>query len=211
MRYIYLPDSYDYNLINLKFNDFKEFVDLQVLYRNCIEKILMSNISFIKLEEYILSQGVDIPKVDDKEYNFYHKYSTLGSDYIFLRNNIHIERLSREELERLKSNSNLDINFYLETIAKVLFEAGDETFFGPAIAENSVKSNSLVFEFSFDQSKCSSLGQLNKIHEIIEKIFKMMDKELKEKLNLESSFIIYRAIPDYYYSDSYPLSYNLIC
>ena len=199
MKYIYMPDTYNYNLINQNFKNEEDFINAQVKYRMEIEKIIKNYIDFTNIDKYIKSKNIEVPKVLDKEYNFYHKYSTLGSDYIYLRNNYHVENLSTEELEYLINSSNIESNFFNKTIKKVMFE--NNTFFGSATDENLVSSNSLIFEFSYDQTKCKDLEQLHKIKEIIKDISEKIKTNMKNLFNLNCSFIIYNSIPDYYYNE----------
>ena len=71
MKYKYIPNSYDNSKIEEKFKE-DEFVELQVKYRNYLESILNKFIDFNKIDEKI-KEVINIPKVEDKEYNFYHK------------------------------------------------------------------------------------------------------------------------------------------
>lgn len=198
MEYVYSPDSYNYNLINEKFKSNQEFVELQIAYRTGLEKLLKEVIDFKEIEAYILNSGVDVPKVNDKEYNFYHKYSTLESDYLFLRNNFHVENLSKEELDNLRNSSKCDLDFFKKTLNNVIFEAGDATFFGIPVPTNLVKSKSIVFEFAYNQLECETIEQLVKIQGISDNIFKVLESRIRNNLNLDSSFVVYQAVVDYY-------------
>ena len=92
-----------------------------------IEEVLKSLINFKELDDYC-TKKMQIPINDDWEDNFYHKFSTLNSKYIFLRNNIHIEKLKNEDIEKIKRaifNENLlDKEFVLRTLKEILYENG---------------------------------------------------------------------------------------
>ena len=95
----FFPESYNFKLMVEKGLNKELFFKLQIKYKNDFEKLLMKIIDFKKIDDYINGYGYNIPFVDDFDYNFYHKYSVLGSKYIFFRNNIHIENLSLEEIK----------------------------------------------------------------------------------------------------------------
>ena len=86
-----------------------------------------------QINKYINDSKVDIPRIKDKEYNFYHLSSNLNSNYIYLRNNIHIENLTNEEILYLVNNDNFSDDFIINTYQRVLYEEGDATYFGICI------------------------------------------------------------------------------
>jgi len=195
MYYKYIPDSFDYNLINSRFSN-DEFLSLQIKYRTIIEKILIDYIDFEDIDKRI-NNNVVLPKIEDLDYNFYHKFSSLNSNYLYLRNNIHIEKLSSEEMEILK-NGKVDKNFIVSTLSKVLFEDGDESCFGSPRLENIVNCKGLIFEFAYDSMKINSLSDLIKIDKMIEEI-KVYLKSIIEKIfRLPASLVINKSLSNIY-------------
>lgn len=202
MKYTYIPNSYNPKTIESKFKNEEDFVAVQVLYRHGLEELIKKFIDFKQLDEYILLKKVIVPKVEDKEYNFYHKYSSLESDYIFLRNNFHVENLSEEEIRMLREGDiNGNVDFFASTLANVLFEDGTNTFFGPPSDSTEVNSQSVVFEFAYDQTVCTDLGQLRDIEQIGKEVFKQIEEYMKKFFNLPTSFLVYKSIPDLYYRE----------
>ena len=123
MNYKFIPDSIKIDdSIPLNYS-LDEFLELQISYKQSFEKILTDIVDFAYFDNWVKNTINDLPIVNDKEANFYRKFSTLNSDYIYLRNNIHIEKLDFKELNELRSNVNKD--FLLRTYKKVLFEGGD--------------------------------------------------------------------------------------
>lgn len=202
MEYIYIPDSYNNSMIESKFKDREEFLSLQVLYRKYLESLLSSFVDFQKIDLYIQQKQVVIPRVKDEKYNFYHKYSNLGSEYLFLRNNFHVENLSPEEIVLLKHPSTANnVDFIRQTLSRVIFEEGDFTFFGPPTNSTEVKSKSIVFEFAYNQTECVDLKQLKAIEEITKEVFAQLTEYMKKFFNLPVSFLVYKSIPDLYYRE----------
>ena len=190
---IYIPDSYDYKKLEEMGISDEEFLNLQVKYREGFETYLKDLIDFNEINSYILTKG-ELPKVDDEDRNFYHKYSTLGSNYIFLRSNVHIERLTPEEINILKLNPTSE--FYQKTYDRVLFETTEEIniMIGSAIPEHIVKGRSIIIEFSHDMKKENS-EQMMKADEI-SKYLKELIEKYGEARGIPISFIEYKAIPD---------------
>lgn len=150
MLYQYSPSSYyERDMNKLTLSD-QEFVDCQVKYRAAIEKKLKEKINFQEIDREM--EEHQVPIINDMDYNFYHKFSTLDSKYIFLRNNYHIERLSPEDLEYLqaclKNNQELGDEFLKRTFETVLYETGDLAMLGVPLDENVVPAKSLMFEFA---------------------------------------------------------------
>ncbi|MBR2587823.1 MAG: hypothetical protein IKD77_01285 [Bacilli bacterium] len=195
MKYNYYPDSFNYNLIKSNFADEDEFINLSVKYKQHLENILNKIIDFKKINDLIKSKNIEIPLVEDKQYNFYHKYSVLNSDYIFLRNNIHLENLSVDELNELKNG--VDDKFIMNTLQKVIYEKGDKTFVGIPNDFSMVDSKSVFIEFAYDQKKCESIDQLRNIGEIVNTVFDYIEKDLS-KYKMPLSLTVYDAIPDIY-------------
>lgn len=194
MNYKFLPDSVKFDdSIPLNYS-LDEFLELQISYKQSFEKILKGIVDFADFDNWIKSNINDLPIVNDKEANFYRKFSTLGSDYVYLRNNIHIEKLDFKELDELRSNVNKD--FLLRTYKKVLFEDGDYTFFGPATDMDLVASKSLVFEFAFDAKECATLDKSNFFNHYKENILEFIAKPIADALNCDVSLHRYSAIPE---------------
>lgn len=198
MNYVYIPDSYNNNLIKEKYKSEEEFLNIQILYRQKFESILKKYIDFKSIDIVIKNKNINIPEVEDTEYNFYHKYTTLDSKYVFLRNNFHVENLTKDEIKRLLTNDINDVTFFNSTLSKVIFEDGDETFFGIPTDEVKIKSRSLVFEFAFDQTKIENIEELKEINNIIKQTEEYLKENIKGVFRATPSFIVYNSIPNLY-------------
>lgn len=190
----YIPNTYDEEKINQNFNSYESFLNLQMKYREEFERIIKENVNLSFINETI--KDLNIPKVNDQDYNFYHKFSTLNNDYLFLRNNFHVENLTPDELTELIFDESLNPSFFQKTLEKVLFEKEDHFYAGKPLNQNQVNSKSLVFEFAYDETKCESLQQINDIKLAITKIFTELEKKVKEIIGLNCSFVIYNYYED---------------
>ena len=194
MKYKFMPDTLFY--FKMDGISFEEYLELQNKYRVELEKILMEYVDFSEIDRKI-KQEIDLPVLDDKEYNYYHKFSTLKSNYIYLRNNYHIENLSTEELQKLRSDF-IDKKIINDTFSKVLFEEGDYTFFGIPVMDYSAPSKSMVFEFAYDQIQLKTIPELSIVDKIFEEISSSIQKNVESSFPVSVSFIRYNGIPDIY-------------
>lgn len=107
----------------------RTYLYLTTVYR----KLLNAYVAFEGLRKYDIalheSQRVPVP-VPECDQDFYQRYSNADLIYFYVRNNTHIERLSREELGFLRErvserNAVLDLDSYhfvADTFAKVIRE-----------------------------------------------------------------------------------------
>ena len=192
MKYIIIPNTVNYNKINNITED--RFIELQIKYRNYFNKILNKLIDFESIDKE-LNNIVELPQIEDTEYNFYHINSNLNSKYLFLRNNIHIENLTKEELEKLE-NDNFDESFIQSTIEKVLFEEEDNTFFGLTAENFLAKSKSIVLELSFERTRLKGIEARVKSRDCID-MLKNKFSNIKV-FNIPVSIVVYEGLPDIY-------------
>ena len=188
----YIPDT----CFNDNRVDNELYLILQIRYRNGFIKYLSQFIDF-KSVCNLFDESI-IPSIDDEKYNFYHRNSLLHNKYLYIRNNIHIEKLSNEELLNIKSldDKYLNNNFYENTYKKVMFEEGSLTSYGLyPTNENLKKSQAIIFEFAYDQKKCESIEQLKQISSIISKAKNMLQDSM-DKANINVDFLVYKCIPD---------------
>lgn len=197
---IYIPNTYNNDLVGLRFYDLDEFVRLQKKYRKALEEYLDKRVHLKEVEQTILDSGLDIPKVEDQEYNFYHQSEVLTSGYLFVRNNIHIEKLSEEDLKYLKETPVLDEKFIEGTIPTVIFEDGYHTFFGNPTDENRVDCKSVIMEFTYDMVRCKDDEVLFGTMRLKDKIQELLQERFKQA-QIPLSYLVYVQIPDYFIED----------
>ena len=80
MQYKYIPNSIKI-IDNISYDD---FLKLQIKYRESLEALIKKYVSFEEVDKIIENLNFSIPLIQDQEYNFYHKFSTLGSKYVFI-------------------------------------------------------------------------------------------------------------------------------
>ncbi len=177
MSYKYIPETINFKLYTEKYKDYDSFLQDQILYRQIFEEYLRTKVSFEEIDKYIETNNISIPLIEDKDINFYHKFSHLGSNYLFLRNNIHVEKLNPEEIIELHNLKNPE-QFILKTYEKVLYEDGDFVFAGVPMDETLVASKSIFFEFAFQLAKIEDIKTLKEIKKIETKILAFLKTNL---------------------------------
>lgn len=138
------PESYDMKLAKEKeLTDKEEITDkylkLQALYKKTLGELLVAVLELDSFDNELASNELEFIEVPDKEKGFYQKYDTLGLKYIYLRNNIHIEKLSIEDVKILKSALASEDNTAQEQLYKMIARTYPEvikiTFTNPEDAD----------------------------------------------------------------------------
>ncbi len=194
MEYKFIPDSFDDEAIEQRFGTRERFTNLQIKYKQKFESLLLPFLKIGDLMAMIQSQNVEIPLIDDSKANFYRGYSMLQNPYIYVRNNYHVENLTNEEIAILERQDIIPLEFFTKSLERVLFEEGDITFYGTPRDEVACPSQSLVFEFAYDQVKCESVEQLIEIEKVIEQC-KLFIRNNLARTNIPVSFVVYDGIP----------------
>jgi len=198
MKYKFIPNTIVFDE-SLQITE-EEFYSMQIKYKQDLEKILKKIFDFNSVDKMILSSNYEIPPMNDDGNNFYRDSSTLSSDYLYLRNNIHIERLSREELEYIKirigNKENLEENFIYKTLDRVIFEDGEKTILGNPISRDIVQSKSIMFEIAYDSKKCKRIEEITFIENYAKELLESLRKAIQPVIGKEISMHVYDGIPE---------------
>ena len=102
-----LPSSYNISLAAEKHlttpTEFGEkYLYMQALYRKAFEQYLSERLSLQQFDDILANS--DMRFVPMRVGDFHQEYSTFGFKYIYLRDNLAIERLSKEELYVLQTH-----------------------------------------------------------------------------------------------------------
>lgn len=198
MKYKYIPNNFKRKDILEKFSSEDEFIKCQAKYKLEFEKLLVKQFDIEPIVDYVDSQKNYVPKMSDVDYNFYHKFSGLGSDYIYIRNNYHVERLDRGEIKTLLKEESPSVSFFNNNWYKVLFDGVGKSVYGIPLAETILNSQTVIFEFAYDQKKCKDLVQLNQIDNLIDSV-KTQLKQRFDKANIATSYLTYDGITDLFF------------
>lgn len=125
----------------------ENYLKLYKLYNNLLVQYLIKKYDLNLYDKMIKDSNRLFTKVDTNDMDIYQYVSSKYLDYLYIRNNIYIEKLSQEELLYLSSTKELlDSNneqFIEKTYKKVIFE-NEYTMYGPDNSKYLKKPNTLI-------------------------------------------------------------------
>ena len=125
----------------------ESYLKLYSLYNNLLIQYLIKKYNLNLYDEMIQNSKRNFKKVDTKDMDIYQYTSSKYLNYLYIRNNIYIEKLSKEELLYLSNTKEiLDYNneqFIEKTYKKIILE-NEYTMYGPDNPKYFKKPNTLV-------------------------------------------------------------------
>ena len=105
--YPIFPLNYDIRLARRKGltagdNFSREYLNMQALYRKALELYLEETLNLSEFDESLANSELGFVPLPEKNMGFHQKYSYFDFQFIYLRNNLPIERLDKEELDILR-------------------------------------------------------------------------------------------------------------
>lgn len=135
---------------SLNENDKNNYLKLYSLYNELLYCFLIKKLELKKYDDMISNSFVGFTKVEEKDMDIYQYLSSNYLRFLYIRNNIYIERLTSEEINKLLSfsnnyNSEEVLDFINNTYKKVMFESPDgTTMYGPDNLRFIKPSNSIM-------------------------------------------------------------------
>ena len=125
---------------------YKKYCDMFISF--LIDRLKLDDIenSMSKDENYLLP-------LKEKDYDFYQQLSSDKMKYLYLRNNLYIERLSSEEVKVLDESTEFNDSFIENTFQKVISDYPNEnvtTNYGPDSSKYYVNSNNIILGLRID-------------------------------------------------------------
>lgn len=204
MKYEYYPNTIDLKLINQK-KILSEFVLLQKKYVESFEFYIMKKINVKKYDLMLTEFSEDIHYIPDISNNIYKKCSYFESNYFYLRNNIHIERLKIEEINEIRkaiaNHSILPFSFIKNTIYLMIDEGIKKISYGYDNLDDYFEPDIFIFEFSYFSLKINDVKNFITIKNHFEKIANSFCQEFNEVFNCKSTYRLYTGLPLLYNID----------
>jgi len=136
----------------------ENYIKLYNIYRNFFSQYFIKVLNLKNKDNIIKESNLDFKKINSKDMDMYQYFTKEELDYIYLRNNIYIEKLNSEELDFLNKYITYDDlkldeqieRFIKNTFEKVIFEdiTGDNKIayisYGTDSFKYYLKNNSLV-------------------------------------------------------------------
>ena len=186
--------------------DYSQYKELIKKYKYVLEYYIDSKINLSKYEELINNSGLYIGK--NNKYKVLNEF--LNLDYIFLINNLFVEKLSVEDINLLmtkfdKNNiSNELIDVIDKTYKDVIYDnyiKGEykkniyKVCYGPVVPFNMTDNNAIVFKIYYGKNLIDLDGnKFIELHEkqlaFFEEIKEKLKNEVKEKLNVNCEVLL---------------------
>ena len=170
----------------------REYLYMQALYRKALEHYLAQRLNLARFDEMLGRNRLAITPVSEDFMQFHQRYSTFGFSFIYLRNNLPIERLSLEDLDILRGYINAEsfditeelLELAARTFQHIILFNGDrepDSLVSSYLAiPLTMPNNALVLVIDYDHDDNSSWDEMH-IY-LVEEFIPMMEKELSEKL-----------------------------
>lgn len=145
-------------------NDVKQkYLDMHALYIDLFIQYMNKKYNLKKYDDYIKNSKSNFKNIDIINMDLYQYLSSKHFSYIYIRNNVYIERLNKEEFSFLKQklindDYNLDektFSFVENTFQKILFEITDNDIYDVCYGEDLDKflkpNNALIIGVRVDE------------------------------------------------------------
>ncbi len=149
---------------NINIADKDQNFDIYFLYYTCFIAYLIEKYNLDEFDKQICESKLHFTPVKEENMDIYQYFSSPYLKYLYLRNNIHIERLTKDEREFLKSKINStnvldqEMKFFIEeTYKKLIFEdvlENGERYliaFGPDSAQLYAHNDAIVLGIRYDK------------------------------------------------------------
>lgn len=150
-----------------------DYIYLYLLYRELFTKYIIDKLRLNSYDIELKKNPLMFIPLDKEKMDFYQYFSSDKLNFFYIRNNIYIEKLTKEELMFLNyklQNKNLNLDnetekFIEQTFRKVIFEDllhdGSEciAFYGPNNSNFATENNTLVIGFRYDRFKNNGLEE----------------------------------------------------
>ena len=172
------------------------YLKLSNLYKKTFEDYMKSLIDLKKYDDMIKNSDLNfsIPELQNPTLNALNEY--LNLDFIYNLNNYFVEKLSVEDIELLKNNTNLTL--LVKRTYKTVLVYGNEkcnVCYGPSSDINFARNDAVVFKLYYkiidDNNDLDIfLAKDKKIKELINFVVNSIKNEVESKLDINCDFLI---------------------
>ena len=181
----------------------KEYLYLYKKYSDMLYKYFIKKYNLDEIDNFFINSKHNYKETNTNDLDFYQYLSKKYLKYLYIRNNIYIERLSDIEKEFLKNIKEFDLDFIKNTYLKVILEDNDlnsktNTFYGEDNPVYLKPSNAIIIGFKYnryDKPNNINYNEWTKLHnlrlfdfDIVKAIFK---KYVEVEKNVSTYLIKY--------------------
>lgn len=144
-------------------DDNNEYFKLLNNYKKLFESYLKEKLPLQLIDENIKKSELKFIPMKEDNMDFYQISSTMGLDYIYLRNNLYIEKLSKEDLELLSTLQTYDDGakeFIKRTYLTVInpYDEKRLVFYGPENSKHLCDSTDVVLGIRYNEFETNGMN-----------------------------------------------------
>ena len=133
-----------------------EYFKLLNKYKKLFEEYLKEKLPLELIDDNMKKSDLKFVPVKKEDMDFYQITSTMNLDYIYLRNNLYIEKLSKEDLEFLSKKDKLDEESkeFIKRTYQTVINPYDEKriiFYGPENEKHLCDSTDVVLGIRYNE------------------------------------------------------------
>ena len=201
-------DVQDTYFSNLSGSQKEEYLKLYEYYNRALVKYLCLKADLQRYDDTLKSLSINIKKVDENDMDIYQLLSSQQLTFLYIRNNLYLDRLTPDELTFLKEKmltqqmDNEVMDFIAKTFKKVIAsnDKMSHTFYGPEEYPFVAPVNALVIGMRFDE-EFKAPKEKNKVWkannskaiQALEIIKRAMQEEIAEKIDYPVCAIKYNS------------------
>lgn len=169
------------------------------IYHNALINMIIKSLDLKKLEDSINNSKNEFKPINNDKKDLYQLMSSDKLKYLYLRNNLYIERLSEEELKVLDNNKNEEVYPLVQDTFKNIIDdyPGKNmiTNYGPNTDSFYAKSSNLIIGIRVDDDYFPNGS--NKLELITNREFELdflksfLESKIKKNLDIEGTVIHY--------------------
>lgn len=171
------------------------------VYKLGFEVLLNNKINLVLIDEKINESGCSFnPSIKAKEI---YKENVLCSNYIYCLNQFYIEKLGKEDIEKLKGKERVDeevLRIVERTLKEVIQKEGVGMItYGQATPDTIIKNGTLVLKFIYGKNK-EKFGKeefmivYKKQKEYIQKLVSYIETEIQNKWNIPAKVLVDKMV-----------------
>ena len=189
------PNTFNNQLIKEKGLE-KDYWILYSKYRYLLEQYLLKKLKLNIYDDKIKNNELTFREIHENEKNAYQKYSSMNLSFLTLLNNVYIERLTIDDLQKLRETNQIELQFIERTYKQLITpEVSDNctsiNYLSSTSYNNFVNPNSIVFYICFERN---GIGNTDK-----ERTINLIKKDefithLKEEIEQDNNEYVVKLI-----------------
>ena len=134
----------------------KKYYDLLNKYNAFFTCYLKEKLPLEEIDKNMRESELNFVKIEEDNMDFYQITSTMGLDYIYLRNNLYIEKLNKTDLNFLEKHDEYsgEVSEFISNTFKEVINPYDKSrpmFYGPEIRTFMCNSDNVVIGVRYDE------------------------------------------------------------